>query len=104
MSQVELNREALDRMIGEIASRAPHALPLLRAVRDHGIGYAEVLGDRSRVLRLLAEKSCAVLLVADEQDDPYTIAAEHCVARRRHVLIVECPRAVIRTWAEFAYA
>jgi hypothetical protein len=77
-------------------------VPMVTLVADgHGRGPA---GFKLALMRLLMRKSCAVLVVSDDEQDelPYTIAAEHCVARRQHVLVVECPRAVIGTWSSFA--
>lgn len=131
MSHLDLDRDQLDAVIADVASRAPQILPVLRAVRDSGIGYVEVYADRARVLRqgkgpmvvlvpdpqgggpsgfddellgFLLRNAGAVLIIADALDEePYQIAAEHCTELRRNVVIVETVREKINAWSGLAY-
>jgi len=57
---------ALDVLIADVASRMPNILPVLRAVRAGALGYVEILGDRSRVLRQ-RQGLPMVILVPDVQ-------------------------------------
>jgi hypothetical protein len=133
--KIDLTGEALDVLIADIARRAPHALPILRAVRAGLVGYFELTRAGSRLLRLgppgrlpmvalvadvegkgpagfatgflqhLCTRARSVLLVCEQQDGlPYECAASHAADGGRHVLIVECPRAAIGAWVEFACA
>jgi hypothetical protein len=63
-------------------------------------------GFSPKLIRMLVERSCAVLLVTDEQPDDaaYGAAAVHCVERNRHVLLVETHRGALPAWVQLAYA
>lgn len=63
---LDLSREHLDALVEDIARRSPNILPVLHAVRDRGIGYAEVHRDRSRLLRQ-SDAAPTVTLIPDLQ-------------------------------------
>lgn len=78
-------------------------LPMVALVADpEGRGPVDF---RPGFLRYALSQAGAVVIVCDDQDDlPYEIAASHAAEGRKHVVLVECPRAAIGEWSEFAYA
>ena len=83
---VSLKRADIDRAIASMSVTAPHWVPVLRAVRDHGIGTVSVLPTKSSFWPLPAEYPASkpvLVYLGDDLDASRGPAAFHTRSLKR---------------------